>query len=67
MYAFSPYFHKITSFGLIHICWLLPYFDHDVFTHHALHVLDAPDKSSSWPSTCPLNLHLNYSFQFPIH
>jgi len=23
-----------------------PYFDHDAFTHHALHVLNAPD--SDW-------------------
>ena len=31
----SPYFRAIDVF-------CTPYFDHDAFTHHALHVLDAP-------------------------
>jgi len=30
-------------FGLIYtLCF--PYFDHDAFMHHALHILDAPDE-----------------------
>jgi len=50
--AYSPYFCKIykfprifirlTFFGLIYPFFTSPYFDHDAFTHHAIHVLDAP-------------------------
>ena len=45
---FPPYFHKIYTFPPIskkkfcvlylHFCFP-PYFDHDAFMHHALHVL----------------------------
>src|SRR6218665_205931 len=48
----SPYFRKIYKFPLYFVqftfCLLnlhffaSPYFDHDTFTHHALHLLDAP-------------------------
>src|SRR6218665_279640 len=46
MIAYSPYFSKIYKFPVhyLHSFSFLAtsYFDHDAFTHHALHVLDAP-------------------------
>ena len=36
MYKFSPIFMQLTFLAT-------PYFDHDAFMRHALHVLDAPD------------------------
>ena len=44
----TPYFRKIYKFpvilvkftaSLLHLHFLLPYFDHDALMHHALHVL----------------------------
>jgi len=56
--AYSSYFHKICkippitakfiNFPMIFIQFTFfasPYFDHDAFTHHALHVMDAPDEN----------------------
>ena len=55
--AYSPYFPKIfkcrpifvqfTFLCLIYV-FASPYFDHDVFMHHALHVLDATANASSY-------------------
>src|SRR6218665_1771993 len=42
IYQFNPISTKFTFFGLIYVFLLPPYFDHDAFMHHALHVLDAP-------------------------
>ena len=47
---FSPYFGKFPPcFRKIHLLFtyfmcilFLPYFDHDAFMHHPMHVLDAP-------------------------
>src|SRR6218665_3320920 len=46
---FPPYFHKCPPcFLKIHLlftyfpCIFHPYFDHDAFMHHPMHVLDAP-------------------------
>jgi len=43
-----PYFRSIDIFCLIYVFLLPPYFDHDAFMHHALHVLDTSD---SFPKT----------------
>jgi len=37
-----PYVHSIYAFWVHLRFFLPPYFDHDTFMHHALHVLDAP-------------------------
>jgi len=36
------YLFSIYVFLLPNLLFLIPYFDHDAFMHHALHVLDAP-------------------------
>src|SRR6218665_1519826 len=49
---FPPYFEKFTPcFQEIHLLFTYfscisfpPYFDHDAFMHHPMHVLDAPGK-----------------------
>jgi len=50
---FPPYFNKFSlCFTQIHLlytcftCIFPPYFDHDAFKHHPMHVLDAPDHTS---------------------
>src|SRR6218665_3847571 len=55
--VYSPYFHKIYKSPphfrsiyvlLLNLCFFgFPYFDHDAFTHHALHVLNALCASES--------------------
>src|SRR6218665_625307 len=40
MYKFPPILFKFPYFYLIYF-FSSPYFDHDAFMHHALHVLDA--------------------------
>jgi len=45
MFQFFPYLSSIYVFFLNLPFLLAPYFDHDAFMHHALHVLDA---SVSW-------------------
>jgi len=32
---------------LCHVFFASPYFDHDAFMHHALHILDAPDDNNN--------------------
>src|SRR6218665_1955747 len=45
---FPPLLDKFTSFLLYFLCIsFLPYFDHDVFMHHPMHVLDAPESPKS--------------------
>ena len=53
LYISPHHFHKFMFYGLIYVFWLLPYFDHDAFMHHALqlHVLDVPANSDVNP--CP--------------
>ena len=41
-FNFLHIFVQFTSFGLNLRFFGFPYFDHDAFTHHTLHVLDAP-------------------------
>ena len=38
----SPDFVKFTCFCILYMFFILPYFDHDAFKHHTMHVLDAP-------------------------
>jgi len=41
---FLPYFsNKSPPFSFFFVFLVSPYFDHDAFTHHALHVLDGVD------------------------
>jgi len=47
---FSPYFFKFPSDFAKFTCFYIhsaffvsPYFDHDAFMHHTMHVLDAPE------------------------
>ena len=40
-YKFSPYFRQIHLLFTYFTC-IPPYFDHDTFMHHPMHVLDAP-------------------------
>ena len=42
------------------VIWFLasPHFDHDAFTHHALHVLDAPGQNNMF-------LHHQFSSHLP--
>src|SRR6218665_1373832 len=42
IFYISSYFRSIYVFCLIYAFLLLPYFVHDAFMHHAVHVLDAP-------------------------
>ena len=37
----SPHFVSFTCFCLLYVFFISPYFDHDTFMHHILHVLDA--------------------------
>src|SRR6218665_3388901 len=39
---FPPVFGKFTSFLHTFCVYFPPYFDHDAFMHHPMHVLDAP-------------------------
>src|SRR6218665_1165082 len=40
---FSPLFSKhSTAFYILYVYFPPPYFDHDAFMHHPMHVLDAP-------------------------
>jgi len=48
-FLFPPYFYKFpsdfvkfTCFFILYVFFLSPYFDHDAFMHHTMHVLDAP-------------------------
>ena len=52
MYKFPPYFRSIYVFPLTYVFYAYPYFDHDAFTNHALHVLDAPAWGSGRGPTC---------------
>jgi len=38
----APWFRKIYVFYIPYAFFVSPYFDHDAFMHHAMHVLDAP-------------------------
>src|SRR6218665_370142 len=39
----SPLFSKNSpAFYILYVYFVSPYFDHDVFMHHPMHVLDAP-------------------------
>ena len=37
------YFVEFTCFCMLYVYFASPYFYHDAFMHHAMHVLDAPD------------------------
>jgi len=39
---FPPWFRKICFFYILSVTFVFPYFDHDAFMHHTMHVLDAP-------------------------
>src|SRR6218665_2180092 len=40
---FSPLFYKNSpAFCILYVYFVSPYFDHDAFMHHPMHVLDAP-------------------------
>jgi len=47
-------FIQFSFFLLIYDFLLPPYFDNDAFMHHALHVLDAPESTSSLTTTVGL-------------
>src|SRR6218665_3066713 len=46
IYTFPPISTKFTFLGLIYV-FCFPYFDHDAFMHHTLHILDAPGRITS--------------------
>ena len=39
---FPPLLGKFTCFLILYVYFFPPYFDHDAFMHHPMHVLDAP-------------------------
>src|SRR6218665_3791544 len=51
---FPPVLEKITCFFYILVYFVSPYFDHDAFMHHPMHVLDAPASSLVMTGACLL-------------
>ena len=42
-----PVLNKFTCFYILYVYFVSPYFDHDEFMHHPMHVLDAPDRKGT--------------------
>ena len=76
MYTFPPISAKFMFFCLVYVFFIPPYFDHDAFMHHALHVLDAlvlrGNRRTVWTdweikSCCPdFHLYISSSFSTAI-
>ena len=48
IHELSHIFVQFTFSGLIDMAFASPYFDHDAFMYHALHVLDTPACNNIW-------------------
>jgi len=44
---FNLHFFSLIYVFLLNLLFPSPYFDHDAFVHHALHVLDTPGQETS--------------------
>src|SRR6218665_1706097 len=54
---FPPCFRQIHLLFTYFTCIFPPYFDHDAFMHHPMHVLDAPGQKG-WTQCCSLLLEV---------
>src|SRR6218665_435114 len=59
MFNLSLFSFNLLLFSLNLHFFISPYFDHDAFTHYALHVLDIPDpKPQAWHFSKLTNINL---------